>query len=205
MRAKSNSDNFKMQVYFDGLCQPRNPNGLACYAFIIKANTKQTIHSDYGLAAKPFTDDATNNVAEYTGIIKALEWLSENNLYNEKIIVRGDSQLVINQIKRNWKVKAPTIAPLYQTAKSLRSKFRNIEIEWISRDKNKEADKLSNKAYREALENDPELLQRASPYMATEEQLNLLASRGIREKYLSKMEANRLISRLISRPRTKIS
>jgi ribonuclease HI len=198
MTDTDNGDNFKIQVYFDGLCQPLNPSGVACYAFIIKANTKRTIHSDFGLAAKPFTDDATNNVAEYTGIIKALEWLSENNLYNEKILVRGDSQLVINQIKRNWKVKAPTIIPLYQMARSLKSKFRNIEIEWISREKNKEADKLSNKAYREALENDPELLQRASPYMATEEQLNLLMSRGVTpEKYLSKIEAKKLISRLI--------
>jgi len=201
MTAMDNGDKFKIEAYFDGLCQPLNPGGLACYAFIIKTNTKKTIYSDYGLAAKPFTNDATNNVAEYTGIIKALEWLSDNNLYNEKIIIRGDSQLVINQIKRNWKVRAPTITPLYQMAKSLKSKFRNIEIEWIPREKNKEADKLSDKAYREVLENNPELLQRASPYMATEEQLDLLASSGIRpEKYLSKIEANKLISR----SRTKI-
>ena len=49
------------------------PGGLARYAFIIETNSGQTIHSEYGLAAKPFTDGSTNNVAEHTGIIKALE------------------------------------------------------------------------------------------------------------------------------------
>src|SRR5919198_5990551 len=94
-----------IEVYFDGLCQPYNPGGIACYAFVIKEfsggrshEKKHTIHSDYGLAAEPFTDDATNNVAEYTAIIKALEWLLENNYNNQEIVIRGDSQLVINQI-----------------------------------------------------------------------------------------------------------
>src|SRR5215467_7093219 len=101
MTAKDNSDSLKIQVYFDGLCQPCNPGGLACYAFIIETNTGQTIHREYGLAAKPFTDSSTNNVAEYTGIIKALEWLLENNFHNQKIMISGDSQLVINQLRRN--------------------------------------------------------------------------------------------------------
>jgi ribonuclease HI len=103
-----------IEVYFDGLCQPYNPGGTACYSFIIK-NDKDTIDSEYGLAAY----DSTNNVAEYTGIIKALEWLLANNYENANIITRGDSLLVINQIERNFKVKAPTITPLYHKAMSL--------------------------------------------------------------------------------------
>jgi hypothetical protein len=55
-----------IQVYFDGLCQPNNPGGTACYSFIVR-NEDNTIHSEYGLA----THDSTNNVAEYAGIIKA--------------------------------------------------------------------------------------------------------------------------------------
>jgi len=78
---------------------------------------------EHGLAAKPFTESSTNNVAEYTGIIKALEWLLENNFHNQKIMISGDSQLVINQLRRNWKVKALTIVPLYLKNKSLISKF----------------------------------------------------------------------------------
>jgi ribonuclease HI len=85
-----------VQVYFNGLCQPCNPGGTACFAFIVK-NKENTIHSEYVLV----TYDSTNNVAEYTGMIRALEWLIKNNLTNEKIMIRGDSLLVINQIDKN--------------------------------------------------------------------------------------------------------
>ena len=191
----------KIQVYFDGLCQPYNPGGIACYAFVIVAKKgheqEHQQYSEYGLAAEPFSDSATNNVAEYTGIIKALDWLLEYNYNDQKIIIRGDSQLVINQINGKYKVRAVRIIPLYQKVKSLLSKFKDIKIEWIPRDKNKEADKLSNKAYQEILDNDPKLLQKVSRHMATEEQLKLLKSQGITpEKYLSKIEASRLISKI---------
>ena len=130
------------------------------------------------------------------GIIKALEWLLENNFHNQKITISGDSQLVINQLRRNWKVKNLTLVPLYQNTKSLISKFEDITIEWIPREENVEADKLTNKAYHDALESDPDLLKSVGRYMATEDQLNLLKSRGMKtEKYLSQIEANRLLSK----------
>src|SRR5919202_5143907 len=75
-----------IQVYFDGLCKPVNPRGTACFAFIIKKE-ENTIYSDYGLVAR----DSTNNIAEYTALIRALEWLLANNYENENILVRGDS------------------------------------------------------------------------------------------------------------------
>jgi ribonuclease HI len=59
---------------------------------------------------------------------------------NQKIIIRGDSQLVINQIKGKYKVRVVKIISLYQKVKSLLSNFKNIKIEWIPRDNNKEAD-----------------------------------------------------------------
>ena len=140
-----NSNNRKqIQVFFDGLCQPVNPGGKACFAFIIKDATN-TIHCEYGLAA----NNSTNNVAEYTGLIRALEWLLANNYENENIIIKGDSLLVIHQIKREFKIKAPTIIPLYRKAMCLISNFKNIQVEWIPREQNYEADRLSNWAYQE--------------------------------------------------------
>jgi ribonuclease HI len=133
-----------IEVYFDGLCQPVNPGGTACFAFIIK-NGHNTIHSEYGLAAH----NSTNNVAEYTALIRALEWLLANNYENKKILVRGDSQLVIRQIEGNFKVKAPNIIPLYRKVMSLISKFKHIQFELIPREENKKADRLSNLAYEE--------------------------------------------------------
>lgn len=177
----------KLEVYFDGLCQHCNPGGIACYAFVIKkyitCSTSnddvegQTIHSEYGLAAESFTNDArSNNVAEYTGIIKALEWMLLNKIGEDKemIIVRGDSQLVVNQIKGKWKVRAPRIVPLHQKVMSLVSKFKVIDIGWIPREQNKEADRLSNKAYQEAIDHNPALRKKISEYLAIEKQLELL-------------------------------
>jgi ribonuclease HI len=83
-----------IEVYFDGLCQPVNPCGIACYAFVVKSDGK-TIHSDYGLAAEPFSKDATNNVAEYMALVKALKWLLANNLNTGKVEIKSDSQLVV--------------------------------------------------------------------------------------------------------------
>jgi ribonuclease HI len=132
----------QIQVFFDGLCQPVNPGGIACFAFIIKDGTN-TIHREYGWAA----NNSTNNVAEYIGIINALEWLIANNFTTENIVINGDSQLVIQQIKRNFKVKASTIIPLYRKAMFLIRKFKHIQFELIPRWQNTEADRLSNLAY----------------------------------------------------------
>jgi ribonuclease HI len=168
---------------------PYNPGGIACYAFVTKKHITcstsndaiegQTIHSEYGLAAEPYTNDASsNNVAEYTGIIKALEWMLLNKIGEDKemIIVRGDSQLIVNQIKGKWKVRAPRIVPLRQRVMSLISKFKAIDIEWVPREQNKEADILSNKAYQEAIDNNPALREKVSEHLATEKQLELLKS-----------------------------
>jgi ribonuclease HI len=180
-----------IEVNFDGLCQPYNPGGIACYAFVVQNKAQE-----YGLAAEPFSDNASNNVAEYIAVIKALEWLIRGNYNGENIIVRGDSKLVIFQIKRKYKVKAQRIIPLYNKLIALIPKFKYINFEWVSREENREADRLSYKAYEQILDSTPELYKKVSPYMATAKQLKILRMLGIEpEKYLSKMEANRLISK----------
>jgi ribonuclease HI len=63
--------------------------------------------------------------------------LLANNYKNENIIVKGDSRLVVNQIKGEFKVKAPKIIPLYRKVMSIFSKFNNIEVEWIAREEKK--------------------------------------------------------------------
>lgn len=142
-------------MYFDGLCQPVNPGGIACYAFIVKQDGK-TIHSDYGVAGSP--PDTTNNVAEYTGLVKALDWLVANNINLEKVGVKSDSQLVVNQLAGTFKVKGKRILPLYKQVLLLKKKFADIEIKWVPREQNKEADRLTNIAYNKALQENPEYL-----------------------------------------------
>lgn len=149
-----------IEVYFDGLCQPVNPGGIACYAFIVKSNGK-ILHSEYGVAGVPFSPDSTNNVAEYTALAKALEWLVSNNLNSDKVTINSDSQLVVNQLEGNYKVKGKRIIPLYKQVLLIKAKFPEIEIRWLPREKNREADRLTNIAYNKALQQNPEYLDRA--------------------------------------------
>jgi ribonuclease HI len=149
-----------IEVYFDGLCQPINPGGISCYAFVVKSGGR-TIYSDYGIAGEPFSEDSTNNVAEYTALVKALRWLLENNLGSAKVEVNSDSKLIVNQLTGDYKVKAKRILSLYKEVLLLKSKFQDIQIKWVPREKNREADTLTNKAYNKALQENPEYLDRA--------------------------------------------
>jgi ribonuclease HI len=139
-----------IDVYFDGLCQPVNPGGIACYAFIVRRKGKIE-HSEYGLATEPFSKDSTNNVAEYTALIKALEWLSNLSEKNEQIRISSDSRLVVSQLNGDYKIKSERIIPLFTKAIALKNSFPNIEIRWVPREENREADALTNKAYKDAL------------------------------------------------------
>jgi ribonuclease HI len=148
-----------IEVYFDGLCQPVNPGGIACYAFVVK-NQGKTIHSSYGIAGEPFSKDSTNNVAEYTALIKALEWLAASELDSSGVRVIGDSKLVISQLGGQYKVKSKRILPLYRRARELKESFKNLKFLLVPREENKEADGLTNRAYREALEDNPSFRKR---------------------------------------------
>jgi len=135
-----------IEAYFDGLCDP-NPGGVATYGFLIKRDGKK-IHEGHGLACAPRTPQATNNVAEYMGVIKALEWLATHKPAGP-IVIRGDSDLIIRQIKGEYKVKSPLLAPLHRQATDLLEKLPDVEFEWVQRERNADADRLTNLAYAE--------------------------------------------------------
>lgn len=135
-----------IEAYFDGLCEP-NPGGVATYGFVIKKDGK-TVHQGHGLAGKPRTAASTNNVAEYTGLIKALEWLADQKTAGP-ILVRGDSDLIIRQVKGEYKVKSPLLAPLHRQAVDLAAELPGVRFEWVQRERNAEADRLTNLAYAE--------------------------------------------------------
>lgn len=96
---------------------------------------------------------ATNNEAEYGAIIKALkllnenEWFEENNGNGGEVVCRLDSQLVVEQIKGNYKVKQEHLQKLMQEIRdSMRNFDLKIEFIHIPREQNKRADKLVNQA-----------------------------------------------------------
>jgi len=134
-------------MFFDGLCEPKNPGGVATYGFVLYKDNVH-LHSEYGLAAEPCGDNATNNVAEYTGMLKGLEWLVDKKL-KEDLEVFGDSQLVIQQMNGKYKLRAAKLRPLYSRAKELSSQFVSITFRWVRREDNREADRLSREAYKD--------------------------------------------------------
>lgn len=91
-----------------------------------------------------FIGRATNNVAEYRALIAALE--EAKKLGAASIIIRGDSELIIKQMKGEYRVKHPDMKMLYDDAQHLLHQFDHAKIEHNLRHKNELADKLANLA-----------------------------------------------------------
>src|ERR1700722_3547306 len=91
-----------------------------------------------------FIGSATNNVAEYTGVITAME--EALKLGATRIIIRGDSELIIKQLRGEYRVKNPGLRPLYERAKVLLARFKQFKLEHNLRESNEMADKLANLA-----------------------------------------------------------
>jgi len=127
-----------IEVYTDGRAEP-NP-GLGTYGYIIHENGRRT-HSQHGLAGR----GVTNNYAEYFCLVKALEHLEARR--DEEITVFSDSTLLVNQMEGKWKFKSGSYTEKYLEAKELASGFSRLRFEWIPREKNSEADELTNIAF----------------------------------------------------------
>ena len=91
-----------------------------------------------------FIGRTTNNVAEYQALITAME--EALKLGAKNILIRGDSELVIKQMKGEYRVKHPDMKPLYDQAQTLLAQFDQAKIEHNLRGKNALADKLANLA-----------------------------------------------------------
>jgi ribonuclease HI len=91
---------------------------------------------------------ATNNVAEYQGLLAALRWVSEHG--HRSLHVRSDSLLLVKQMRREYKVKHPGLQPLYREACTLAARIGQVTFEHIPRSLNAEADRLANLAMDEA-------------------------------------------------------
>jgi len=92
-----------------------------------------------------FVGVATNNVAEYRGLIAGLQAAASLDA-NAAIDVRLDSKLLVEQMSGRWQVKHPDMRPLAREASGLASAFPRITFTWIPRAQNTEADKLANEA-----------------------------------------------------------
>ncbi len=124
-------------AYIDG--GSRGNPGPAASGFILSDQDGNPL-----LAKGIFLGTKTNNEAEYTALVKALEAALE--LKAEKIMIFGDSELLVKQINGQYKVKSEKILPLYEQATGFLAQFKKWKIEHVYREKNKIADGLVNES-----------------------------------------------------------
>jgi formyltetrahydrofolate-dependent phosphoribosylglycinamide formyltransferase len=139
----------KIIAYIDGASRG-NPGPAAAGFTLADSDGTQ-------LQAKAFfLGRATNNIAEYTSLVKALE--AAKQIGTEQLVVFSDSELLVRQINGQYKVKSELIRPFFRQAISLLGEFKNWQVRHISREKNEQADKLVNQALNLGtdIENEPE-------------------------------------------------
>ncbi|MBI5049078.1 MAG: ribonuclease HI family protein [Deltaproteobacteria bacterium] len=126
-----------VNIYVDGASRG-NP-GDAGIGVVIATGSGKTLKE----IAK-YLGKATNNVAEYQALIAALK--EAKSLDVEAIKIFADSELMVKQIKGEYKVKSAGLLPLYKEAKGLLMQFSRYDIIHINRERNTEADRLANQA-----------------------------------------------------------
>ncbi len=135
------SETSEMIIYSDGASR-NNPGEAGAGVYILQDN-------------KPFEKIArylgqtTNNVAEYNAAIIGLEQAVKHGA--SKVRLLADSELLVKQLNGQYKVKNEGLKPLYLKVKELISKIGSVEVKYIPREMNREADALANKAIDEKL------------------------------------------------------
>ena len=130
-------------MHFDGACEPAPGGGLATYGFVVEGENLD--HEESGLAVPPWTERATNNVAEYTAAIRALEYLRSKE-FNGGVLIAGDSQLVIRQMLGEYEVRADHLKAYHDHLEALGAGFTEVRWTWVPREENQLADGLSKEA-----------------------------------------------------------
>lgn len=123
-------------IYTDG--GSRGNPGPAAYAYVIKRPGEPDIEE------MVYLGQSTNNIAEYTGMVKALEHAKE--LGGRNLIVNSDSELMVKQMNGQYRVKNEGLLPLYRQAVKLREAFEKVTFKHIYREQNAQADALCNEA-----------------------------------------------------------
>lgn len=121
-------------IYIDGASRG-NP-GDAAYAVVIAVPGRPPIE-EAGVLGKE-----TNNVAEYTALIKALE--KAKHLGLRRLHIHSDSELIVKQVKGEYKIKNDDLKWLADEAKTLMKDFASVTLTHVRRDQNKRADELCN-------------------------------------------------------------
>lgn len=139
-----------MKVIVEADGGSRGNPGPAGYGAVVWSSDRGAVLAE---TARPI-GRATNNVAEYRGLIAGLE--AAANVGATDVEVLMDSKLVVEQMSGRWRVKHPDLAPLHRQAGDLARRFARISYTWIPRAQNSHADRLANEAMDASGETEPE-------------------------------------------------
>lgn len=117
-----------------------------------KAGIGIALFNEEGEMIKEISDyigETTNNIAEYTALVVALKAALEMECEEIELVL--DSELIVKQIKGEYRVKNQGLKPLYQEAVKLLDQFKSYSIRHVRRENNKKADKLANRGIDEAI------------------------------------------------------
>jgi len=129
--------NKRIKIYVDGGSRG-NPGPSGVGVVILDAGGKKLKE------ISKYIGKTTNNIAEYSALLYGLE--EALILRIDEIVVNLDSELVAKQLAGDYRVKDPELKPLFERAMNMLKSFKSFEIRHIEREKNKEADKLVNRA-----------------------------------------------------------
>ena len=122
-------------AYIDG--GARGNPGPAAYGVVIRTPEGKTL-AELG----QYLGIQTNNYAEYSGLLAALEYAQKQNLTGLKVF--SDSELLVKQIKGQYKVKHPVLQTLYARANEITRRLQHFSIQHVLRSYNRDADRLVN-------------------------------------------------------------
>ena len=124
-------------IFTDGAA--RNNPGPASIGAIIRDTEGNSINS----ISRPI-GNTTNNQAEYRAVIAALEYALRSGV--SQVDMYSDSELIVNQLNGQYRVKEATLKPLYQRVKQLQIQLESFKITHVPREQNEEANRLANMA-----------------------------------------------------------
>ncbi len=137
-------------IYCDASIEPINPGGVLAWAYVVHHDGKHTYKD---VRIEGWGDRFTNNMGEYMAVVGAMLWLIRlPPEKHEPVILRSDSQLVINQCSGRWGCRNPQLKKYHKLILEAQQRYtKNIRFHWIPREQNKEADALSRSLYTEKM------------------------------------------------------
>jgi len=115
-----------------------NP-GPAAYGVVIRDGSGELV-----ARLKKYIGRMSNNVAEYYGLIAALDYAQSHKI--RALRIESDSELLVKQMRGQYKVKSADLQPLFERAKKMTQGFESFRIDHVYREQNREADALANEA-----------------------------------------------------------